>query len=132
MKKAFAVLALALFVATCAMAQVNLNLGGNNGPSPKKPKPTSKMLTGTVTDKADQPIEGAVVYLKNSKTLTVKSYFTQQDGSYRFPQLALSTDYEIWAEKDGKKSDTKGISQFDDRYTPTVNLRVDVNKDAAK
>jgi|SRR5450631_4343120 hypothetical protein len=132
MKKVFAVLALAVFVATCAMAQVNLNLGGGGGPGPKKPKPTSKMLTGTVTDKGDQPIEGAVVYLKNSKTLTVKSYFTQQDGSYRFPQLALSTDYEIWAEKDGKKSDAKGVSQFDDRYTPTVNLRIDVSKEVSK
>ena len=129
MKKAFAVLALAVLFATCSMAQVTLPLGGSSsGPSPKKPRPTSKMLTGTVTDKSDQPIANAVVYLKNSKNLVVKSYFTQQDGSYRFPQLALNTDYEIWAEKDGKKSDTKGISQFDDRYTPTVNLRIDVNK----
>ena|SRR5271165_1377001 len=129
MKKAFAVLALAVLFATCAGAQVTLPItGGGGGPSPKKPRPTSKMLTGTVTDKSDQPIANAVVYLKNSKTLVVKSYFTQQDGSYRFPQLALNTDYEIWAEKDGQKSATKGVSQFDDRYTPTVNLRIDVNK----
>jgi len=128
MKKIFAVLALVTMLAACAMAQVNLPLGGTGGPSTKKPKPTSKMLTGTVTDKADQPITGAVVYLKNSKTLVVKSFFTQQDGSYRFPQLALNTDFEIWAEKDGKKSDSKSISQFDDRFTPTVNLRIDLNK----
>ena len=129
MKKVFAVLALSVIFAACAMAQVNLPLGGTSGgSSPKKPRPTSKMLTGAVTDNSDQPIANAVVYLKNSKTLVVKSYFTQQDGSYRFPQLALNTDYEIWAEKDGKKSDAKGISQFDDRYTPTVNLRIDVSK----
>jgi carboxypeptidase family protein len=128
MKKFLAVLALVTMLAACAMAQVNLPLGGTGGPSTKKPKPTSKMLTGTVTDKADQPITGAVVYLKNSKTLVVKSFFTQQDGSYRFPQLALNTDFEIWAEKDGKKSDSKNISQFDDRFTPTVNLRIDLNK----
>lgn len=127
MKKLFAVLALASIVATCAVAQVNLPLGGS-GPSQKKPRPTSKMLTGTVTDKSEKPIVGAVVYLKNSKTLVVKSFFTQQDGTYRFPQLALNTDYEIWAEKDGKKSDTKGISQFDDRFTPTVNLSINLGK----
>ena len=127
MKKFFAVLALAAIVATCAVAQVNLPLGGS-GPSAKKPRPTSKMLTGTVTDKSEQPIVGAVVYLKNSKSLVVKSFFTQQDGTYRFPQLALNTDYEIWAEKDGKKSDTKGISQFDDRFTPTVNLSINLGK----
>ena len=128
MKKFFAVLALVTMFATCVVSQVNLPLGGTGGPSTKKPRPTSKMLTGTVTDKADQPIASAVVYLKNSKTLVVKSFFTQQDGSYRFPQLALNTDFEIWAEKDGKKSDSKSISQFDDRFTPTVNLRIDVNK----
>ncbi len=128
MKKVFAALALVTMFATCVMGQINLPLGGTGGPSTKKPRPTSKMLTGTVTDKSDQPISGAVVYLKNSKSLVVKSFFTQQDGSYRFPQLALNTDFEIWAEKDGKKSDSKNISQFDDRFTPTVNLRIDLNK----
>ena len=128
MKKFFAVWALVTMFATCVMSQVNLPLGGTGGPSTKTPRPTSKMLTGTVTDKAEQPISGAVVYLKNSKTLVVKSFFTQQDGSYRFPQLGLNTDFEIWAEKDGKKSDNKSISQFDDRFTPTVNLRIDLNK----
>ena len=65
------------------------------------------MLNGTVEDKSEQPIAGAVVYLKNMKTLAVKSFFAQKDGSYRFPQLALNTDYEVYAEKDGKKSDLR-------------------------
>jgi len=129
MKKLFVSVALATMLAAGAAAQVNLPLGGSSSePTPKKTKPTSKMLTGTVTDKSDQPISGAVVYLKNSKTLVVKSFFTQENGSYRFPQLALNTDYEVWAEKDGKKSATKGVSQFDDRFTPTVNLRIDTGK----
>jgi len=129
MKKLFVSLALATTLAAYAVAQVNLPLNGpSSEPAPKKTRPTSKMLTGTVTDKSEQPISGAVVYLKNSKTLVVKSFFTQENGSYRFPQLALNTDYEIWAEKDGKKSSTKGVSQFDDRSAPTVNLRIDVSK----
>ena len=129
MKKLCVSLALATTLSACAMAQVNLPLNGpSSEPAPKKTRPTSKMLTGTVTDKSEQPISGAVVYLKNSKTLVVKSFFTQENGSYRFPQLALNTDYEIWAEKDGKKSSTKGVSQFDDRSAPTVNLRIDVSK----
>lgn len=128
MKKLFVALAIAMLVVSCASAQVNIPLTGSSGPTPKKTKPTSKMLTGTVTDKSDQPIPGAVVYLKNMKTLAVKSFFAQQDGSYRFPQLGLNTDYEVHAEKDGKKSDTKAISQFDDRFNPTINLRIDLNK----
>ena len=129
MKKLFAVLAFAMLFASGAVAQLTLPLGGSSGePGVKKTKPTSKMLTGMVTDKADQAVSGAVVYLKNSKTLVVKSYITQEDGKYRFPQLALNTDYEIWAEKDGKKSDQKGVSQFDNRFTPTVNLRINLEK----
>ncbi len=69
-----------------------------------------------------------MVYLKNMKTLAVKSFFAQDDGTYRFPQLALNTDYEIYAEKDGKKSSVKTISQFDDRYSPTVNLQINMSK----
>ena len=129
MKKLFVMLAFAALLATCAMAQVNIPItGAPSEPAPKRTRPTSKTVTGTVTDKSDKPISGAVVYLKNSKTLVVKSFFTQENGSYRFPQVNLNTDYEIWAEKDGKKSDSKGISQFDDRYNPTINLRIDVNK----
>ena len=128
MTKLLVALAVATLFLSCASAQVNIPLTGGSGPAPKKTKPTSKMLTGTVTDKSDKPIPGAVVYLKNMKSLAMKSFFTQQDGSYRFPQLGLNTDYEVYAEKDGKKSDSKTISQFDDRFNPTINLRIDLNK----
>jgi hypothetical protein len=129
MKKVLALLAIATVSLGCMALQLTLPLGGTSGGSTaKKTRPTSKMLSGTVEDKGDKPIAGAVVYLKNLKTLAVKSFFAQQDGTYRFPQLALNTDYEIYAEKDGKKSDVKTISQFDDRFTPTINLRIDVSK----
>jgi hypothetical protein len=129
MKQLTTALILASVLADCAHAQLNLPLGGlGNDNAPKKTRPTSKMLTGTVADKNDHSIPAAVVYLKNMKTLAVKSYFTQQDGSYRFPQLALNTDYEVYAEKDGKKSDTKTVSQFDDRFNPTINLKINLDK----
>ncbi len=128
MNKLLALLALAMMLVAWAPAQVNLPLNGSGLSTPKKTKPTSKMLTGTVADKNDKPISGAVVYLKNSKSLVIKSFFTQENGSYRFPQLALNTDYEIWAEKDGKKSSTKQVSQFDDRFAPTINLSIDMSK----
>ena len=123
-------LAIAAISVSCMALQINVPItGGLGGPStPKATRPTSKTLGGTVQDKSDQPIPGAVVYLKNMKTLAVKSFFAQKDGSYRFPQLALNTDYEVYAEKDGQKSGTKTISQFDDRYTPTINLRIDQTK----
>ncbi|MGA9564108.1 MAG: carboxypeptidase-like regulatory domain-containing protein [Candidatus Korobacteraceae bacterium] len=128
MKRLWLALVIATIFAGCATAQLTLPLGGLSGPSEKKTKPTSKMLTGTVWDKSEKPIPGAVVYLKNMKTLAVKSYFADKDGAYRFPQLALNTDYEVYAEIDGKKSDTKSISQFDDRFNPTINLKINLDK----
>ena len=89
---------------------------------------TSRILTGTVLDKSDKPIREAVVYLKNTKTLAMKTYISQNDGTYRFPELSLNVDYEVYAEKDGKKSNTKTLSQFDDREKPNLNLQIDPNK----
>jgi hypothetical protein len=129
MKRLLGWLVIAAVSVGCMALQVNIPItGGSAGSTPKKIKPTSKMLSGTVQDKNDQPIAGAVVYLKNMKTLAVKSFFAQDDGTYRFPQLALNTDYEIYAEKDGKKSSVKTISQFDDRSSPTVNLQINLSK----
>ena len=129
MKKFLGLLVIAMVCVGCMAAQLTIPMGGLSGEgTPKKTKPTSKMLNGTVQDKTDQPVAGAVVYLKNMKTLAVKSFFAQKDGAYRFPQLALNTDYEVYAEKEGKKSDVKTISQFDDRFSPTINLRIDLSK----
>jgi len=60
-----------------------------------------------VLDKSDKPIANAVVYLKNTKTLAMKSYISQTAGTYRFPELSLNVDYEVYAQKDGAKSKTK-------------------------
>jgi hypothetical protein len=87
-----------------------------------------RVLTGSVLDKNDQPIPNAVVYLKNEKTLNVRTFFAQKDGTYRFPQLERNIDYEVYAEFDGKRSPTKTVSQFDDRNAPHINLKIDLNK----
>jgi hypothetical protein len=119
------------FVATACGQQLTLPLGGShsgdNTPAPKT-RPTTRTLTGTVLDKGDKPISEAIVYLKNTKTLAVKTYISQNDGTYRFPELSLNADYEVYAEKEGKKSKTKTVSQFDDREKPNINLQIDTNK----
>jgi len=88
----------------------------------------SRNLTGQVLTPADQPLPSAVVYLKNTKTLAVKSFITENDGGYRFHALAPNVDYEVYAEYQGKKSSTKTVSAFDSRANVTLNLHIDVNK----
>ena len=83
-----------------------------------------RLLTGKVLDRGDSPIPNAVVYLTNARTRAVKTYIVGSDGSYRFPALQPSVDYEVYAQYEGRKSDTKAISQFDDRKQVSINLKI--------
>jgi hypothetical protein len=125
-----ALFGLVLAAALTCSAQLDIPVGGYHPDdnSHKNVRPTSRTLTGSVLDKADKPISDAVVYLKNTKTLAIKTYISQKDGTYRFPELALNVDYEIYAQKSGDKSKTKTLSQFDDRGKPTINLQLAPSK----
>jgi hypothetical protein len=91
----------------------------------KKDKSTGRLLFGKVLDTQDNPVSDAVVYLTNTRTRAVKTYIVGQDGTYRFPALSTAIDYEIYAQYKGHKSDTKSVSQFDDRSQVYLDLKID-------
>ncbi len=90
--------------------------------------PAQRTVQGKVTDKGDAAISGAVVYLKDDHSLALKSFISEADGGYRFGQLSDGTDYELWAESNGKKSPTKTISSFDSKKAFQLNLKIDTSK----
>lgn len=83
-----------------------------------------KSLQGKVLSNEDTPLSGAIVYLQDSKTNTIRSFISTSDGSYRFGQLASDTDYQVWAQYKGIKSATKTISSYDSRKQVTIDLRI--------
>jgi len=113
-----------IIVVTCAvlLAAAALSAADHSGPQTRE-------LTGIVLLKSTEaPIANAIVYLKNPKTLDIKTYITAEDGQYRFPALAMNADYEIHAERNGKRSETKTLSSFDSRRQASIALRIDLSK----
>ncbi|SRR5258708_39308369 len=88
----------------------------------------SRTLTGHVFNSQNEPLQKAIVYLKNTKTLAIKTYITDLDGEYHFPALSANADYEVHAEYQGLSSDTKTLSAFDNRKQLTVTLRIHSGK----
>jgi len=91
----------------------------------KHKAPVGRLLTGKVLDKHDSPIADAVVYLINAQTHEIKTYIVSEDGAYHFPELSPNVDYEVFAQFKGVKSDTRTVSQFDDRAVVNIVLRID-------
>ncbi len=90
-------------------------------------RPT-RSVKGLVTDPQENPLEGAVVQLKNTKTLQVKSFITDKDGSYYFHGLDTNVDYQLNARLDGAVSRTRTVSTFDDRKEVIYNFELKVDK----
>ncbi len=94
-------------------------------PKDKNQAANGRLLTGKVLDKHDNALADAVVYLTNTHTHAVKTYIVSADGAYHFPELSPNIDYEVFAQYKGVKSDTKTVSQFDDRLQVNIVLRID-------
>jgi len=113
-----AILSLAVLVGTTAAPSLSASPIADKGDQ-------GRNLTGQVMTKSDSPLAEAIVYLKNTKTLTIKSFITEKDGGYRFHNLSQNVDYEIYADYQGQRSPTKTISSFDNRNNITLNIRID-------
>jgi len=54
----------------------------------------------------------------------VRSFSSTADGSFRFAQVGMVDDYEVWAEQGKKKSAVKTVSSFDSRKELDFDLKL--------
>ena len=123
----FQLICMFLLAALLAPAQIEF-------PPKKKEKddPTIRIVQGAIRDTSDQFVPGAVVQIKNMKTLQIRSFITKEDGKYAFNNLTRDVDYEVKAEGKGFVSPAKTVSTFDDRKIAVVNLKLDTPKPDGK
>ncbi|MGH9634572.1 MAG: carboxypeptidase-like regulatory domain-containing protein [Candidatus Angelobacter sp.] len=84
----------------------------------------ARTLVGHVLDDREQPLQKAIVYLKNTKSLSIKTYISEPDGTFRFSGLSSNIDYEVYAEHEGARSDVKTLSGFDSRRQVNMTLKI--------
>jgi hypothetical protein len=83
-----------------------------------------RTVSGSVIDSSSAPVGGATVFLKNTKTKSIRSYTSANDGRFRFAQVGMTDDYDLWAEKNGRKSQTKTVSTWDARKDFETELKL--------
>jgi hypothetical protein len=83
-----------------------------------------RSVQGVVTGLDEKVVSGAVVQLKNTKTLQIRSFITQDNGSYYFHELSTDVDYELRADFHGAASANKTLSSFDTRKQAILDLKL--------
>lgn len=83
-----------------------------------------RVVSGTVFDADSGIVSGATVFLKDLKTKTIRSFDSDPKGRFRFTQVDMAEDHELWAEKAGHKSPVKTVSQWDARKEFETELKL--------
>jgi hypothetical protein len=115
-------LLMGIVIATALASVVTLPVQAQKKDSDDK---QTRSVQGVVSDSKDSPLEGAVVQLKDTKTLQIRSFITKQNGTYHFHSLNPDIDYELKAEHQGANSGSKTLSSFDSRKSAVINLKID-------
>jgi hypothetical protein len=87
-----------------------------------QPDAGTRMVEGRVLDGSGQAVVGAVVQIKDLKSLQVRSFITQADGAYHFTGLSTNSDYELTARKENQVSKTKTLRAVDEKKKATIDL----------
>ncbi|MGD0631315.1 MAG: carboxypeptidase-like regulatory domain-containing protein [Terracidiphilus sp.] len=119
------VLAGVAFAFLAAGAVPSEMVGGLLSPPPARAQNIGqRVVNGTVFDASSNTVSGATVFLKDLKTKTIRSFSSDPKGKFRFTQVDMAEDHELWAEKDGHKSAVKTVSEWDARKDFETELKL--------
>lgn len=85
---------------------------------------STRTVHGVVTDRHGNLLAHAAVQIKDTRTLLIRSFVTQDDGKFHFANLNRDIDYELSALYDGVRTHAHTLSKFDSSDDPEVTLRV--------
>ncbi|MFN9460303.1 MAG: carboxypeptidase-like regulatory domain-containing protein [Acidobacteriota bacterium] len=103
-------------------------LPGSGNKKQDKESANTRAVQGSVKTPDENVAEGAVVQIKNTKTMQVRSFITKADGIFTFAGLNAGVDYELKATFRGMESAVRTVSTFDDRKRVIINLRLEPKK----
>jgi hypothetical protein len=84
-----------------------------------------RSISGGVHLPSGAPAAGAVVKLKDLKTLAVRSFVASGDGRFHFQNLSSNVDYVVHADLEQMHSSSKTVTVFDSRPNVVVNLKLE-------
>jgi hypothetical protein len=91
----------------------------------KREEANTRSVMGVVVGPDDQPAVGAVIQLKDMRTLQVRSFITQGDGEYHFSNLRADIDYQLTAKSGDTTAPAKTLSIFDNRKEAVMNFKLE-------
>ena len=119
MRITLTIAALSLLVAAGAVAQEKPTK------AERRAEANARAVQGAVVTADDKPAVGAIVQLKDMRTLQVRSFITLGDGLYHFSGLRSDIDYQLTAKSGEMSSSPRTLSIFDNRKEAVVNFKLD-------
>ena len=111
-------------VVPVGVVSIGLVLGLLNPPQAEAQNLGQRVVTGLVVDANSSIVPGATVFLKDLKSKSIRSYTSDAAGKFRFTQVNMAEDHELWAEKAGHKSAVKTVSEWDARKEYETDLKL--------
>ena len=91
----------------------------------RRAEANSRAVQGAVVLPDDKPAVGAVVQLKDMRTLQVRSFITLDDGLYHFSALRSDIDYQLTAKSGDMTAPQRTLSIFDNRKDAVMNFKLE-------